>query len=67
MNKVPIGYVIAAILPALMIAILYYFDHSVSAQLAQQEEFNLRKPTAFHYDLLLVGVMVKLLSSHGLG
>lgn len=66
MNKVPIGYVIAAILPALMIAILYYFDHSVSAQLAQQEEFNLRKPTAFHYDLLLVGVMVLMCGLLGL-
>lgn len=64
MYKVPVGYVLAALLPPLMIAVLYYFDHSVSAQLAQQEEFNLRKPTAFHYDLLLVGVMVKFLCNH---
>ncbi|KAG0577310.1 hypothetical protein KC19_5G147000 [Ceratodon purpureus] len=66
MYKVPVGYVLAALLPALMIAVLYYFDHSVSAQLAQQEEFNLRKPTAFHYDLLLVGVMVLMCGLLGL-
>ncbi|GFZ19339.1 HCO3- transporter family [Actinidia rufa] len=40
-----------------MIAVLYYFDHSVASQLAQQKEFNLRKPPAFHYDLLLLGFL----------
>ena len=59
MDKVPALFILAAVLPALMIAVLYFFDHSVSAQLAQQEEFNLRKPPAFHYDLLLVGGMVQ--------
>lgn len=58
MFKVPPLYILVAVLPALMIAVLYFFDHSVSSQLAQQEEFNLRKPTAFHYDLLVVGGMV---------
>ncbi|PON64871.1 Bicarbonate transporter [Parasponia andersonii] len=41
-----------------MIAVLYYFDHSVASQLAQQKEFNLRKPPSYHYDLLLLGFMV---------
>ncbi|XP_024398303.1 probable boron transporter 2 isoform X2 [Physcomitrium patens] len=58
MFKIPYIFILAAVLPAFVIAVLYYFDHSVSAQLAQQEEFNLRKPTAYHYDLLLVGGMV---------
>ncbi|XLR43830.1 hypothetical protein HN51_027903 [Arachis hypogaea] len=34
------------------------FDHSVAYHLAQQKEFNLRKPLSFHYDLLLLGFMV---------
>ncbi|THG12315.1 hypothetical protein TEA_001502 [Camellia sinensis var. sinensis] len=38
-------------------ALLYYFDHSVASQLAQQKEFNLRKPPSFHYDLLLLGFL----------
>jgi boron transporter len=41
-----------------MIAVLYYFDHSVASQLAQQKEFNLKKPPSFHYDLLLLGFLV---------
>ncbi|KAL0330821.1 UNVERIFIED_CONTAM: putative boron transporter 7 [Sesamum angustifolium] len=58
MAKVPVGYIFAAFIPAVMIAALYFFDHSVAAQLAQQKEFNLKNPTAYHYDILLLGVMM---------
>lgn len=58
MGKVPAAYIFAAIIPAFMIAGLYFFDHSVASQLAQQKEFNLKKPSAYHYDILLLGVMV---------
>ncbi|XP_022760747.1 probable boron transporter 2 isoform X2 [Durio zibethinus] len=57
MLKVPVLYIIGAFIPATMIAVLYYFDHSVASQLAQQKEFNLRKPPSFHYDLLLLGFL----------
>lgn len=57
MLNVPISYIIGAFIPATMIAVLYYFDHSVASQLAQQKEFNLRKPPSFHYDLLLLGFL----------
>nr|POE65433.1 putative boron transporter 2 [Quercus suber] len=43
-----------------MIAVLYYFDHSVASQLAQQKEFNLRKPSSYHCDLLLLGFLTLL-------
>ncbi|KZV57592.1 boron transporter 1 [Dorcoceras hygrometricum] len=57
MLNVPILYILGAFIPATMIAVLYYFDHSVASQLAQQKEFNLRKPSSFHYDLLLLGFL----------
>ncbi|KAK4482131.1 hypothetical protein RD792_009271 [Penstemon davidsonii] len=57
MLNVPIMYIVGAFIPATMIAVLYYFDHSVASQLAQQKEFNLRKPPSFHYDLLLLGFL----------
>uniref|UniRef100_A0A7N0ZTV1 Bicarbonate transporter-like transmembrane domain-containing protein n=1 Tax=Kalanchoe fedtschenkoi TaxID=63787 RepID=A0A7N0ZTV1_KALFE len=57
MGKVPTGYILAAIVPAIMIAGLYFFDHSVASQMAQQKEFNLKKPSAYHYDMFLLGVM----------
>lgn len=53
-------YIFAAFIPAVMIAGLYFFDHSVASQMAQQKEFNLKKPSAYHYDILLLGFMVNL-------
>ena len=58
MGDLPLLYIIGAFIPATMIAVLYYFDHSVASQLAQQKEFNLKKPSSYHYDLLLLGVLV---------
>lgn len=58
MVHVPVVYIIGAFIPATMIAVLYYFDHSVASQLSQQKEFNLRKPSSYHYDLLLLGFLV---------
>ncbi|OAY62552.1 putative boron transporter 2 [Ananas comosus] len=60
MPHVPFLYILGAFIPATMIAVLYYFDHSVASQLAQQKEFNLRKPPSFHYDLLLLGFLTLL-------
>ncbi|KAI3696605.1 hypothetical protein L6452_29011 [Arctium lappa] len=57
MAKVPVIHIFTALIPALMIAALYFFDHSVAAQMAQQKEFNLKNPSAYHYDLLLLGFM----------
>lgn len=58
MGTVPTLYIFVAIIPAIMIAGLYFFDHSVAAQMAQQKEFNLKNPSAYHYDVLLLGIMV---------
>ncbi|KAG5522929.1 hypothetical protein RHGRI_034919 [Rhododendron griersonianum] len=58
MISVPPLYIVGAFIPATMIAVLYYFDHSVASQLAQQKEFNLKKPASYHYDLLLLGFLV---------
>lgn len=60
---VPPIYIFAAIVPAIMVAGLYFFDHSVASQMAQQKEFNLKKPSAYHYDLLVLAIMVHEFSS----
>lgn len=65
MARVPVVYIFAAIIPALMVAGLYFFDHSVASQMAQQKEFNLKKPSAYHYDILLLGFMVYSLQKFG--
>ncbi|CAA2989953.1 probable boron transporter 7 [Olea europaea subsp. europaea] len=66
MGRVPTCYIFAAIIPAVMIAGLYFFDHSVASQMAQQKEFNLKNPSAYHYDILLLGVMTLLCGLLGL-
>ncbi|MFS7971055.1 putative bicarbonate transporter [Helianthus anomalus] len=66
MGRVSPAYIMAAIIPALMISGLYFFDHSVASQLAQQNEFNLKNPSAYHYDILLLGFMTLLCGLLGL-
>jgi boron transporter len=52
------AYIFGAILPAFMVAGLYFFDHNVDSQLAQQKEYNLKKPSAYHYNILVLGFVV---------
>lgn len=66
MGKIPPLYIFSAFLPAVMIAGLYFFDHSVASQMAQQKEFNLKNPSAYHYDILLLGFMTLLCGLIGL-
>ncbi|KAF5939912.1 hypothetical protein HYC85_021079 [Camellia sinensis] len=66
MGKVPAIYIFTAFIPAVMITGLYYFDHSVASQMAQRKEFNLKKPSAYHYDILLLGIMTLLCGLIGL-
>ncbi|MFQ6644311.1 hypothetical protein Gotur_018152 [Gossypium turneri] len=66
MGRIPPLYIFAAFIPAVMIAGLYFFDHSVASQLAQQKEFNLKNPSAYHYDILLLGFMTLLCGLIGL-
>ncbi|KAL8110028.1 boron transporter 4-like [Apium graveolens] len=66
MGKVPVEYIFLAIIPAIMVAGLYFFDHSVASQMAQQKEFNLTKPAAYHYDIFVLGIMTLICGLLGL-
>lgn len=59
-------YIFGAVIPASMIAGLYFFDHSVASKMAQQKEFNLQKPSAYHYDVFLLGIMTLICGLLGL-
>ncbi|KAG8158949.1 hypothetical protein KVR01_011392 [Diaporthe batatas] len=41
---------------ALLLTILFWFDHNVSSLIAQGTEFPLRKPPGFHWDIFLLGL-----------
>ncbi|KAK4137561.1 hypothetical protein BT67DRAFT_415027 [Trichocladium antarcticum] len=52
---IPVGDVFLAIPFALLLTILFWFDHNVSSLIAQGTEFPLKKPAGFHWDLFLLG------------
>ncbi|KAL9086320.1 MAG: hypothetical protein Q9159_004220 [Coniocarpon cinnabarinum] len=41
---------------AIILTILFWFDHNVSSLIAQGTEFPLRKPAGFHWDIFLLGI-----------
>lgn len=52
--------VFAAILPGFVLTVLFFFDHNVSSLLSQKQEFKLKKSSAFHWDFLIIGLMILL-------
>eukprot|EP01121_Diplochlamys_sp_Union-15-3_P014485 TRINITY_DN4616_c0_g1_i1.p1 TRINITY_DN4616_c0_g1~~TRINITY_DN4616_c0_g1_i1.p1 ORF type:complete len:275 (-),score=30.83 TRINITY_DN4616_c0_g1_i1:80-904(-) len=46
----------SAILPGIVIAALFYFDHNVSSLLSQKPDFNLKKGSAFNWDYCVLGL-----------
>ncbi|KAJ6071959.1 hypothetical protein N7499_009973 [Penicillium canescens] len=53
---IDVGDIFLAIPFALLLTILFYFDHNVSSLIAQGTEFPLRKPAGFHWDIWLLGL-----------
>ncbi|KAH8683165.1 HCO3 transporter family-domain-containing protein [Tricladium varicosporioides] len=51
-----VGDAFIAIPFAILLTILFYFDHNVSSLIAQGTEFPLRKPAGFHWDIFLLGL-----------
>ncbi|KAJ5648405.1 hypothetical protein N7490_004777 [Penicillium lividum] len=54
--NIDVGDIFLAIPFALLLTILFYFDHNVSSLIAQGTEFPLRKPAGFHWDIWLLGL-----------
>ncbi|KAH7392787.1 HCO3 transporter family-domain-containing protein [Pyrenochaeta sp. MPI-SDFR-AT-0127] len=53
---ISVGDVFLAIPFAVLLTILFWFDHNVSSLIAQGTEFPLRKPAGFHWDIFLLGI-----------
>ncbi|CAK7272885.1 hypothetical protein SEPCBS57363_005373 [Sporothrix epigloea] len=51
-----VGDVFLAIPFAVLLTVLFYFDHNVSSLIAQGTEFPLRKPAGFHWDIFSLGL-----------
>ncbi|KAL2145477.1 hypothetical protein VTI28DRAFT_7113 [Corynascus sepedonium] len=53
---IPVRDIFIAIPFALLLTILFWFDHNVSSLIAQGTEFPLKKPAGFHWDIFLLGL-----------
>jgi hypothetical protein len=54
----PVWAVFVAIAPALILTVLFFFDHNVSSLLCQVPEFGLKKGTSYHWDFFVIGVQI---------
>lgn len=59
-ENLSVGDMFLAIPFALLLTFLFYFDHNVSSMMCQAREFPLKKPAAFHWDFLLLGLVTGL-------
>lgn len=53
---VGVGYVFLAIPFAILLTGLFYFDHNISSIICQGPQFDLKKPSSFHWDFFLLGI-----------
>lgn len=56
----PIGWVFAALVPGLIITILFFFDHEVSSIICTIDRYGTRKPTGYAWDIVLLGTTTAL-------
>ncbi|KAF2218730.1 HCO3 transporter family-domain-containing protein [Elsinoe ampelina] len=58
--ELPVEWVFAAIIPGLIITMLFFFDHEVSSIICTISRYNTRKPGGFSLDILLLGLTTAL-------
>lgn len=58
--KLPIEWVFAALIPGLIITVLFFFDHEVSSIICTIDRYGTRKPGGFAWDIALLGTTTAL-------
>ncbi|PWY90887.1 hypothetical protein BO70DRAFT_425816 [Aspergillus heteromorphus CBS 117.55] len=56
----PVSWVFAAIIPGIIITILFFFDHEVSSIICTIDRYGTRKPGGFAWDVVLLGTTTAL-------
>ena len=56
----PVNWIFAAILPGLIITILFFFDHEVSSIICTIDRYGTKKPGGFAWDIVLLGTTTAL-------
>ncbi|KAL8790115.1 MAG: hypothetical protein Q9213_000817 [Squamulea squamosa] len=56
----PVGWIFAAIIPGLIITVLFFFDHEVSSIICTIDRYGTKKPSGFAWDIVLLGATTAL-------
>ena len=56
----PVSWVFAALIPGLIITVLFFFDHEVSSIICTINRYGTRKPGGFAWDIVLLGTTTAL-------
>ena len=56
----PVTWIFAAIVPGLIITILFFFDHEVSSIICTIDRYGTKKPGGFAWDIVLLGTTTAL-------
>lgn len=58
--KLPVAWIFGAIIPGIIITILFFFDHEVSSIICTIDRYGTRKPGGFAWDIILLGTTTAL-------
>lgn len=64
--KLPVGWILAALIPGMIITVLFFFDHEVSSIICTIDRYGTRKPGGFAWDILLLGTTTALCGMLGI-
>jgi hypothetical protein len=64
--KLPVGWIFAAIVPGLLITVLFFFDHEVSSIICTIDRYGTKKPGGFAWDIVLLGMTTALCGMLGI-
>ena len=58
--KIKVYWIFAAVVPGLIITILFFFDHEVSSIICTNDRYGTQKPGGFAWDIVLLGTTTAL-------
>ncbi|CCF37847.1 hypothetical protein CH063_09086 [Colletotrichum higginsianum] len=53
--KLSIGWIFIAIIPGIIITVLFYFDHEISSIICTAKRYGVQKPGGYAWDVMLLG------------
>ena len=54
--NLPVEWILVALVPGLIITVLFFFDHEVSSIICTIDRYGIKKPGGFSWDIALLGV-----------